>query len=81
MIRWWRSLRAKPMPAVKLEPNRGYPTEIEEADVQKAYIVGLAQGEIRGRLGLSRELEAQYGPGAEKLDPEELPAIVARQLH
>lgn len=45
------------------------------------YQVGLAQGELRGRLALAQELEAEFGPGAHEMTAEDLPAVVARQVH
>jgi hypothetical protein len=46
-----------------------------------AYEVGLAQGELRGRLALARELESQFGPGASEMTPEDLTQVIARQVH
>lgn len=57
-MNWWPWRKPEPVPVA---PSRGEPTEIVEADVQYAYMVGLAQGEIRGRLALAQEIEAQFG--------------------
>ena len=58
---WW-PWQARVQTPVRVEPSIGRPTEIEEADVQLAYIQGLVQGELRGRLALARELESQFAP-------------------
>jgi len=64
--RWWK----KPEPVlVVVEPSRGVPAEIEEADVQHAYMVGIAQGQIAGRNQLLGEIERRLSARAR--EPEE----------
>ena len=77
-MNWWPWKKAEVVPA----PNRGEPTEIVEADVQHAYRVGLAQGEINGRLALARELEAAFGAEEVTAISQETATLVRhRQVH
>ena len=47
-----------------------------QVDIQSAYISGLMQGELKGRLALIREIEAQFSPNT----TQEFDADAARTL-
>lgn len=80
-MNWWRSLWAKPAVPVP-EPMRGVPTEIVKAAVQHAYYVGCAHGEIRGRIALAREIEAQFGAETSQgLTADDAHTVLVRQIH
>lgn len=47
-----------------------------------AYQRGLAEGELRGRLALAKELEIAYGvDSGHEMTPEDVRNIKARQVH
>lgn len=51
-------------------------------DVANAYQIGHAQGEIRGRLALARELELAFGTEEQVvLTPECATLVRVRQVH
>ena len=78
---WW-PWRAQVQTPVRVEPSIGHPTEIEEADVQAAYIKGLVQGELRGRLALVHEIEAQFYPNTTReMNADEAQTLRLRQIH
>lgn len=48
----------------------------------RAYIQGAAEGELRGRMALARELEIAFGEDSgHDLKAEDIPRIQARQIH
>lgn len=84
--RWTNRVRS-----VELEhkAKRGQPTEICEAEWRaaidvariEAYQVGLAEGEIRGRMGLASEIESAFGDGPIEITADHAARIRHRQLH
>lgn len=47
----------------------------------EAYQVGLAEGELRGRIQLAREIEAEFPEHREGIGPEDAIRIRLRQIH
>lgn len=86
--RLWDWLVAKPRPTLlsSIPTGRGEPTEISESEWRQlielnrndAYSIGLAQGELRGRMALAKEIEAQFG---KPITEDEAHRIVGRQVH
>ena len=75
----WPWKKTVPAPA---EPGRGFPTEIAEADCHTAYVNGLLQGELHGRLALAREIEAQFSPNTTReFNADEAKTLRLRQVH
>lgn len=60
---------------------RGEPTEIVEPAWREGYVVGLAQGELHGRLALSLEIERMFPEHKSPMDPEDAARIRSRQVH
>lgn len=46
-----------------------------------AYQNGLIEGELRGRMALSREIEAEFGEGGQELTGSDATRLRQRQLH
>lgn len=46
-----------------------------------AYAVGLAQGELRGRMALASELEQEFGRELEDFTAQDATQIRVRQVH
>lgn len=81
MKRWW-PWKAQAQTQARVEPCIGRPTEIEEADVQAAYVNGLVQGELRGRLALIHEIQMQFAPNTtQNMTAEAAETLRLKQVH
>lgn len=75
--------------AVTAVARVGASTEVCEAEWRtalevtriSAYQNGLIEGELRGRLALSREIEAEFGEGGQELTGSDATRLRHRQLH
>ena len=78
LISWFRKPPVNP-PAKPLVPEVVSAYRTGYAD---GHLVGFAQGELKGRLDLANELEAQYGVDArEDLSQDAVKRVRARQVH
>lgn len=72
----WLS-QPSPKPA---EPARGYATDEHDAAIRlDAYREGLIDGELRGRVMLAREIEAEFQ--GQPMTPADATRIRQRQVH
>lgn len=71
----WRLL----LDFLKDEPQP--PAQVTTDAERTAYAVGLAQGELRGRMALASELEREFGRELEDFTAQDATQVRVRQVH
>lgn len=72
----WRRI----MDFLRDEPPAPVTVSATEAE-RTAYAVGLAQGELRGRMALAAELEQEFGRELEDFTAQDATQVMVRQVH